>query len=419
MAKDIQKSCGLDIHKNFSIATVLERGKDNKIQKRFERNDDGILALKNFVLEQKCEVVACESTNDFWMPIYDCLFDKVTVIVGNARDIKALNHKKTDKIDSEHIAILALNGMINPSRVFPKSLRDIRSLVRFRHGMVEIRSNIKNIVHSILSSELFQLRNALSDIFGKTGKTVLRGITEGRSIDDIIERFPERMKKRENEFREILKKQISYDAVLRLKLCLNIMSEIDNSIKFIENRIFNWAYTNRKREMELLMSVPGIGEISAVTLIAEIGDFNDFPTPSKLASWLGIVPNVYQSANKYYSSTITKRCSKYARWILIQVAHVTAARTKKNKLRAFFNRKKPVIGYNKAIVALAHKIVRTIWSLIVNGNCYQDEYNFSKEEFKPSYSVELEEISIDECLSIFVQAKSALTKKDPDKFNLT
>jgi transposase len=415
MAEDIQKSCGLDIHKDFVIATFLTRGKEGKIQKRFERDDDGILALRDFVLEQESEVVACESTNDFWMPIYDCLNENVTVIVGNARDIKALNHKKTDKIDSEHIALLALNGMINSSRVFPKYLRDIRSLTRHRHKIVSVRTIIKNTIHSILSSELFHLKKALTDIFGTTGKIILEGLVKGYSIEKIIRKFPQCMKNREDEFRELLKKEISQDAILRLKLSLDIMEVLDKSIKEIEKRIFNWAYNYRKREMETLMSVPGIGEISAVTLITEIGDFNDFPTPGKLASWLGIVPNVYQSANKYCSSSITKRGSKNARWILIQVAQVAAARTGKNKLSEFFKRKKPVIGYNKAIVALAHKIVRTIWSLIVNENYYEDEYNYAKKISKPSYSISLEEISIDECLSIFVQAKSVLSKKGPEQ----
>ena len=74
------------------------------------------------MLSEKCGVVACESTNDFWVPIYDLLIKHVNVIVGNARDMKAFTHKKTDKIDSEFIAKLALNEMIQPSRVFSKSI---------------------------------------------------------------------------------------------------------------------------------------------------------------------------------------------------------------------------------------------------------------------------------------------------------
>ncbi|AGF97339.1 Mobile element protein [Methanosarcina mazei Tuc01] len=95
--------------------------------------------------------------------------------------------------------------------------------------------------------------------------------------------------------------------------------------------------------MEILMSVPGIGELGAATLIAEIGDFRDFPTGDKLASWLGIVPNVYQSADKYHNGRITKRGSKVARWILTQIAQA-AARKKNSRLKEFFNRKKKTIG---------------------------------------------------------------------------
>ncbi len=79
---------------------------------------------------EKCDVVACESTSDFWVPIYDSLINHLPVIVGNARDMKAFTHKKTDKIDSEFIAKLALNKMVQPSRVFPKNQREYRSYVR-------------------------------------------------------------------------------------------------------------------------------------------------------------------------------------------------------------------------------------------------------------------------------------------------
>jgi transposase len=84
----------------------------------------------------------------------------------------------------------------------------------------------------------------------------------------------------------------------------------------LEKEIFNYAYKKHNRKMEILMYVPGIGEIGAATLITEINDFNDFSSGDKLASWLGLVPNVYQSADKYHNGRITKRGSKVARWIL-------------------------------------------------------------------------------------------------------
>ena len=102
----------------------------------------------------------------------------------------------------------------------------------------------------------------------------------------------------------------------------------------MEKEIFNYAYSNSNHEMKILMLVAGIGELSSVTLIAKIGDFKDFSSGDKLASWLGLVPNVYQSADKYYNGQITKRGSKRARWILTQIAQA-AARKNHNKLKEF------------------------------------------------------------------------------------
>ena len=86
----INKSCGLDIHKHFLIATILSRSGE-KQQQRFDRNDNGILALKNWVTSEQCDVVACESTSDFWVPIYDSLIKHLHVIIGNARDMKVFH----------------------------------------------------------------------------------------------------------------------------------------------------------------------------------------------------------------------------------------------------------------------------------------------------------------------------------------
>ena len=97
------------------------------------------------------------------------------------------------------------------------------------------------------------------------------------------------------------------------------------------------------------MSVPGIGELSAAILIAEIGNFNDFSSGDKLASWLGIVPNVYQSADKYHNGRITKRGSKVARWILTQIAQA-AARKKNSKLKEFLTEKRSQLDMQRRLL---------------------------------------------------------------------
>lgn len=398
MDGEINKSCGLDIHKHFLIATILSRSGEMK-QQRFSRDDNGILNLKNWVTSEECDVVACESTSDFWVPIYDLLINHLPFIVGNARDMKAFTHKKTDKIDSEVIAKLALNQMVQPSRVFPKNHREFRSFVRLRLTLVRKRTDIKNEAHAILSSEMLHLGNVLKDIFGKNGREILSGISSGKSVDQIIESLSPNVRKKSSQIREILDREISQSAAIRLQMCLNLINQLDDEIELLEREIFNYAYGKHKHEMEILMSVPGIGELGAATLLAEIENFKDFSSGDKLASWLGLVPNVYQSADKYHNGRITKRGSKVARWILTQIAQA-AARKKNSKLKEFFNRKKKSIGHAKAIIALARKIVTIMWHLITNDEMYEDETGYEKGIVQKRKIVQTETFSVDERITI-------------------
>jgi len=407
---EINKSCGLDIHKRFFIATILSRSGEIQ-QQRFDRDDNGILNLKNWVTSEKCDVVACESTSDFWVPIYDSLINHLPVIVGNARDMKAFTHKKTDKIDSEFIAKLALNKMVQPSRVFLKNQREYRSYVRLRLTLVRKRTDMKNEAHAILSSEMLRLSDVLTDIFGKNGRAILSGISSGKTVDQIIESLSPNVRKKGSQIREILDREISQSAAIRLQICLNLIKHFDDEIKLLEREIFNYAYGKHKREMEILMSVPGIGEIGAATLIAEINNFNDFSSGDKLASWLGLVPNVYQSADKYHNGRITKRGSKVARWILTQIAQA-AARKKNSKLKEFFNRKKKSIGHAKAIIALARKIATIIWHLVTNDEMYEDETGYEKGEIQKRKIVETETFTVDERITIISGLIAIMGKED-------
>jgi transposase len=408
----INKACGLDIHKLFFIATILSRSGE-KQQQRFNRDDEGILALKNWVISEKCNVVACESTSDFWVPIYDSLIKHLPVIVGNARDMKVFTHKKTDKIDSEVIAQLALNNMIQPSRVFPKDQRDFRSYVRLRLTLVQKRTDLKNESHSILASEMLNLKNVLTDIFGKNGRMILSGISSGKTVDQIIASLSPNVRKKSDQIREILDREISQSATFRLQICLKLIKSLDDEIEALEKEIFNYAYRNYKRQMDILMSVPGIGELGAAILLAEISNFKDFSSGDKLASWLGLVPNVYQSADKYHNGRITKRGSKRARWILTQIAQA-AARKNNSKLKEFFNRKKKSIGHAKAIIALARKIATIIWHLITNDEMYEDETGYQKGEVQKRKIVETEIFSVDERIKIISGIFAIVEKEDKE-----
>ncbi len=260
---------------------------------------------------------------------------------------------------------------------------------------------------------MLHLNNVLTDVFGKNDRMILLGISSGKSVDQIIASLSPNVRKKAAQIREILDREISQSAAFRLQICLKLIKSLDDELEALETEIFNYASRNHKREMEILMSVPGIGELGAAILLAEIGNFKDFSSGNKLASWLGLVPNVYQSADKYYNGRITKRGSKVARWILTQIAQA-AARKKNSRLKEFFNRKKKLIGHAKAIIALARKIATIIWHLITNDEMDEDETGYQKGEIQKRKIIETEIFSVDERIKIISEIFAIMGKKDQE-----
>ncbi len=419
MSPNYQVAAGLDVHKKFIQATILWQN-GTKIQQSFPRTPEGLLGLKCLVLEHKCDVVGCESTSDYWVCIYDLLIEEhVPMVVGNAYDMKVLAHKKTDKIDSEMIALLALKGMIPPSRIMPRRHRDFRKMVRLRHFLVRKRTDIKNRIHSILDGELFHLSRLLTDIFGVSGQRILQGILAGASVDEILQSIPPHVRARkEPKLRELLTQTLSQGALMQLGHCLRVVQQLDSEIERVTDEVRDYALQNYPREYQILKTVPGVGDIAAITLLAEIGNFRDFLSGATLAGWVGIVPKVYQSANHIIKRSITKRGSRLARWILIQVAHA-AARARQNVLRDWYEAKKAAIGTGKAIVGLARKMITIIWHLIVNDEEYVDKYSESAapEPQKTMHTIRIPaspDYTLEQVLGLLTDTIRFLKKRDPD-----
>jgi transposase len=125
--------------------------------------------------------------------------------------------------------------------------------------------------------------------------------------------------------------------------------------------------------MGIALSIPGMGFISACTILAEIGDFRDFSSSNKLAAYCGLVPSVYQSAGKMINGHITKHGSPHVRWMIIEVAHAITRSKQDSRLKRFFSRIKARRGTKVALVALARKVLCLLYHLIINQELYQDD----------------------------------------------
>jgi len=402
MEKQWNIVCGADIHKKFLIATILSRSGTKKT-KRFGMTLNELLNFKNWVIENGCEQVAVESTGTYWTPIHAVLEGSVGFIVGNAYKIKHTPGNKNDLADADWIAELCLNGMIEPSRIFPKADRDIRRLTRIREGYVNDMTREKNRIHHALDSCGMKLSSVLSDIFGKTGQSILDGLLEGRNIDDILKGINlKRIKATAEEIKNAIKGSLDFTQILLIRGSLEqmgaIQKRIDELRKEIKERI---AY--RKDDLKVAMSIPGVGFTSASTLLAEIGDINDFKKPEQLAAWAGLVPSVYQSAGKLITGSITKHGSRHIRWILVQVARVIA-RGRNSKLKRFFLRVKAKKGSNVAVVALARKVLCILHHLLINKEMYKEDGIDKKVKIDVGKEFSQQEMNLEEMITYIVRA---------------
>ncbi len=375
--------CGVDVHKEFLQVCILKQDEDPEILRVFN-NPSGIQDLKQRVEEEGCECIACESTGVYWYRLYLAFEGQTRVIVGNAYQIKSIPGRKTDVRDAQWIAELAMNGLINPSRVFPRNDRELRELTRSREATVKSRTQIKNRIHRIFDSAGIALGKGVRDIFGKSGIHLIWGLPNREDPETIITTLPSaRVKKKADVLREILSGSLSDLQIILIKKNLDMMAHINEHINSLDEQIISRIKEqDRIRDIEIACSIPGVNITTAVTVLAEIGDYHDFKSAEKLASWAGLVPSVYQSAGKNCSGKITKHGSEHLRWILVQAAKA-AGRTVNTSFRKFFDRISYRSGGNTASVALARKILCILWHLLSNKELYIDPMENAKKTKLP------------------------------------
>ena len=365
------KVAGIDVHSQIHVVTVMDH-KGSRTTQQFYNSLASLAALRDWIVSEGCEVVAFESTGDYWRPLYETLSPFVDVIVAHPRDIKKkYSGKKTDKIDSEWIAYLTLHNMVPRSRIPSGKELEMRILTRERESLTNQRTRHQNKVNHILVRNGINLKKFVSKPFGKAGVSLIKLISTYGSVDKIIEHLPKKLRKHEERISSCLPTGLSVNDRLILQAELHQIDSLNNSIASIESRITSVS-RKFKREISLLTTVPGIGYITAWTIIGEVGIVKDFVKAANLASWAGLTPWVNQSAGKMRMGNITKRGSTHLRRVLIQAAHA-AARSGNNYMRVFFERVKKHSSYKKAIIALARKILTIAWNVLIRDEPYNDD----------------------------------------------
>ncbi|MCW5321939.1 IS110 family transposase [Verminephrobacter aporrectodeae subsp. tuberculatae] len=363
----------LDVHQAKITACAIiehEDGRLEEIKQDFGAFKRDRRALAQWALQIRPEVTVMESTGVYWKSPFAAL-EAVGIIawVVNARHVKAVPGRKTDVADAQWLATLARAGLLRASFVPPAQMRQLRLVARQRQKLVGMCSAEKNRLHKVLVDAGIRLNVLVSDIHGHSARGMIKSLIQGRPLHEILDD-----KGRLRASREALGEALSteqWSDVHRF-----VADEIMQHIEQIEQRIKRMdeyllqglrAY---KPQLNLLQTIPGIDQIGAAMLLVEIStDMTVFGSAERLASWVGICPGNNESAGKRKSGRI-RRGNAWVRRLLCEFAQA-AARTRcafKAKFESLASRK----GYKKSIIALAHKMLRTIYAMLATATCYQD-----------------------------------------------
>ena len=371
----VYDSCaGLDVHAKTVVACLIVRG--GKEVRTFSTMTDDLLQLADWLVENQCAQVAIESTGVYWKPVFNILEAVVEVILVNAHDVKAVPGRKTDVRDCEWLADLLRHGLLKASFIPPLHIRELRELTRYRQSLVKEQTAVANRIQKLIESCNIKLGQVASDVLGVSGRAILRALASGE--EDVVQMehlVRGRLKQKTHEIKRALHGSLNPTQRWILTELLDRYEGIEAALSRVGQRIRDHIEASPDpfvaQAGEMLVTIPGIGEQVAQSIIAEIGvDMQCFPTEAHLASWCGLCPGNNESAGKRRSGKTTKG-NPYVRTALVQAAWA-ASHTKHSYLSAQFHRLVKRLGRKKALVAVAHSIVVIVYHLLAQKRSYQD-----------------------------------------------
>lgn len=374
MIEPIVKRCaGLDVHKMSVMVTVLIEQPDGGLveeTRQFGTFRKDRQALCDWLNQQGVELAVMESTGTYWKSIPGTLeAAAIATQVVNARHVKRVPGRKTDVGDSQWLATLARCGLLRPSFIPPVDLRQLRLMTRHRMKLKGQLASEKNRLQKILDDGGIRLGGVVSDIHGVSAHAMIEGLITGQPAEDLVTYAKGRLKDKQALLAEALDESLSDRHRLLLQELHRHIGFLEQQIQTLDEHILA-AMTPYQKAWQLLQTIPGIDALSAALLIAELGvEMARFGSAEQLAAWAGMCPGQNESAGKHKNARARKG-NRVLRQVLCEVANA-ACKTKsqfKGKYQALVGRR----GHQRTIIALDHKILRVIYSVLHTEQPYRD-----------------------------------------------
>lgn len=239
---------------------------------------------------------------------------------------------KTDRVDAKTLALLLKADFLPESYKASDDTAALRNMVRHRGYLVRQRTSIKNRIHSICTREGSHLTSLAP--LTKIGIQTLKG-GDNKELKDLV----------------VLMDEVSVHIVI-----------IEKQMKLI----------GKTPILELLMTMPGVGLVSAIAIHGEVGDWSRFDTPEKLASYSGLVPSQRSSGASVRMGHITKMGSHILRYTMVEAAMKVRNQESHEVLYSFYERLVPIRGAKSARVALARKMLTILWHMVTQNTPYEN-----------------------------------------------
>jgi len=368
--------CGLDVHKeliNACVITTNENGHEDSELKVFQTFTDDLFRLRDWLLDHNCPIIAMESTGIYWRPVHNILEGFFEVILVNARHFKNLPGKKTDMSDCQWICGLLRVGLLKGSFIPQKHVRQWRDLTRYRRSKIEDLGDVKRQVHKLFESANIKIDSVASHLFGRSGRNLMELLLEKDrelSLEDVRKCLKGTLKSKSEELYRAVQGFFEEHHRWLLEKMLAHADHLEHLINDIQARL-RVLLEAHEDAIDRLNEIPGINFISAYAIISETGPtLSTFPNTASLCSWAGVCPGNNESAGKRHSGRSPVRRGNL-KTILIEVAW-SAVRTKRSYYRAKFFSLRSRLGPKKAIMAIAHRILKAIYHVIKHGEKFKD-----------------------------------------------
>jgi len=369
-----ERCAGIDIGKADCKVCIRVPGRNGRRHteiRTFSTMTEGLLALREWLLSEQITLVGMEATGAYWKPVYYLLEEQTETWLLNAQHMRNVPGRKTDVRDCQWICQLIEHGLVRPSFVPPKPIRQLRDLTRYRTEVTRERTREIQRLEKLLEDPGIKRSSVVSDLGGKSARTMVEALIGGERDPQVLARLAVgALKDKEAQLVQALTGFFTDHHAFLARTMLDRIDAATATVKGLTAEIDSRLEPYR-RQLELLVTIPGISLTAAQVVVAEIGvDMQRFPTAGHLASWAGVCPGNHESAGKVTSGR-TRHGDAWLKGVLGNAA-AAAARSKNTYLAAQFRRLVGHRGKKRALVAVEHSILVAVWHILTRDTPYQD-----------------------------------------------